>query len=282
VFGIEILKLAHFSVKEYLVSPRIQLGPSAQYGLSKRLSDTFMSHTCLVYLLQFDTIDFFSQRLKSSFPLAWYAATYWVTHARSDDGAIPDALESSIAKLLEPKGAMYINWVLLYHENFIPNSRKRPSISSPLVYAAGFGLEKVSQWLLLEKGQQVNNSYPSMNALHSASLGGHETIVRLLLQNGADVNSMNRLTGTALTCASRGGHEAVVRLLLENGAEINAFGDVQGTALNAASGAGHEAVVRLLLENGAKIEKRDIEIARYRRHEVIAVLLENGAKFDAE
>jgi hypothetical protein len=111
---IEILKLSHFSVKEYLLSSRIQHGPAALYSVSKRLADTFISHTCLVYLMQFDTIDFFNQKFLSSAPLALYAAKFWVPHAKSDDGAIPDVLEASIAKLLEPNQARFINWVRLH------------------------------------------------------------------------------------------------------------------------------------------------------------------------
>ena len=41
----------------------------------------------------------------------------------------------------------------------------------------------------------------------------------------------------------------MVRLLLENGANVNAKGGVHGNALQAASVRGHEAVVRLLLED---------------------------------
>jgi hypothetical protein len=229
--------------------------------------------------MQFGTIDLFSKRTKSSFPLTQHAAEYWVAHARSDDGVIPDALDALITQLLEPNGARFINWVQL-HDIFMSSPMMKRFCPPPLVYASALGLEKVSRWLLLEKGQPVNNSYASEDALHSASSRGHETIVRLLLENGADVNSGNFLTGTALLHASLGGHEAVVRLLLANGAEINANKYGYGTALNAASGAGHEAVVRLLLENGANVGNGDIELARH--HEaVLQFLLENAAESDS-
>jgi hypothetical protein len=305
IIGTEILKLAHFSVKEYLVSPRIRHGPAAQYSLSKRLSDTFISHTCLVYLIQFDTIDFFSQRSKSSFPLAQYVADYWGTHAKSEDGAIPDALEAPIAQLLEPNSTRYINWVRLYNKKTMPGYLLESDKPSPLYCAAWFGLEKASRWLLFEKGQPLDSPHNcplggasfrghetiarllldnganvnSMDPFHGtalwcASLLGHENIVRLLLENGADVNFEGVYTGTALRGASRAGHEAIVRLLLENGAEINTNSLQIGTALSEALAEGHEAVVRLLLENGANVEEQDIEIARLGRHEAIMLLLE--------
>jgi ankyrin repeat protein len=45
------------------------------------------------------------------------------------------------------------------------------------------------------------------------------------------------------------GNEGIVKLLLENGAEVNAKGGEYGNALQAASFRGNEAIVKLLLEN---------------------------------
>ena len=51
---------------------------------------------------------------------------------------------------------------------------------------------------------------------------------------------------TALHWAAGNGHEAVVRLLLEKGANIAAKTSEGRTALHLAAGSGHEAVVKLL------------------------------------
>ncbi|CUS10750.1 unnamed protein product, partial [Tuber aestivum] len=47
------------------------------------------------------------------------------------------------------------------------------------------------------------------------------------------------------------GSESVVRLLLERGAEVNAQGGYYGNALQAAACCDNESIVRLLLERGA-------------------------------
>jgi ankyrin repeat protein len=47
-------------------------------------------------------------------------------------------------------------------------------------------------------------------------------MVQLLLDKGSEVNAQGRLYGYALQVASLGGHEKVVQLLLDNSAEINA------------------------------------------------------------
>ena len=55
-----------------------------------------------------------------------------------------------------------------------------------------------------------------------ACQNGHEAIVSLLLEKGADVNAKNNDGWTPLHWASENGHEAIVSLLLEKGADVNA------------------------------------------------------------
>ena len=52
------------------------------------------------------------------------------------------------------------------------------------------------------------------NALLAATYGGNEAIVKLLLENGAEVNGQNK---NALQAALYGDNEETVKLLLENG-----------------------------------------------------------------
>jgi ankyrin repeat protein len=59
--------------------------------------------------------------------------------------------------------------------------------------------------------------------------------VKLLLENGAEVNAKGGKYGNALQAASLKDNEAIVKLLLENGAEVNAEGGEYGNALQAAS-----------------------------------------------
>jgi ankyrin repeat protein len=49
---------------------------------------------------------------------------------------------------------------------------------------------------------------------------GHEAIVQLLLQKGADLESKDETGGTPLFQAAENGHEAVVKLLLDERADI--------------------------------------------------------------
>ncbi|KAF8162138.1 hypothetical protein BJ912DRAFT_299382 [Pholiota molesta] len=52
------VKLAHFSIKEYLLSERVRTGTTSHFHLtSGELSHALISQTCLAYLLQFDALD---------------------------------------------------------------------------------------------------------------------------------------------------------------------------------------------------------------------------------
>ena len=91
------------------------------------------------------------------------------------------------------------------------------------------------------------------NALHAALYRGKEAVVKMLLENGAEVNAEGGEYGNALQTASQKGNEAIVKLLLENGADVNAKGGKYGHALHAALYRGNNAIVKLLLENGAEV-----------------------------
>jgi hypothetical protein len=90
--------------------------------------------------------------------------------------------------------------------------------------------------------------------LSFAAGGGHDDIVRLLLEKGAEIEVKDgKYSYALLSWAARNGHEAVVKLLLEKGAEIEAEDDESGkTSLQWAAGNGHEAIVKLLLDKGAR------------------------------
>lgn len=60
------------------------------------------------------------------------------------------------------------------------------------------------------------------NVLRAASARGHELIVELLLDKGAEVNAQGGNYGNALLAASDRDHEQIVELLLDEGAELGA------------------------------------------------------------
>lgn len=99
--------------------------------------------------------------------------------------------------------------------------------------------------------KQPNNS--NILALQAASAGGHDKVVQMLMDAGADVNAQGGGYGNALQAAPWGGHDKVAQMLMDAGADINAQGGRYGNALQAASYGGHDKVVQMLMDTGANV-----------------------------
>ncbi|KAH7308661.1 hypothetical protein B0I35DRAFT_99586 [Stachybotrys elegans] len=135
--------------------------------------------------------------------------------------------------------------------------------------------EAYSAWFVIYRN--VFARTPFFQAIEN----GHEAVVRLLLDNGADIEGKteSRSGQTPLLWAAYKGHRAIVQLLLDRGADINSKDDFDQTPLFCASYEGHEAVVRQLLDKGADINPKDLYgrtplyCASYEGHEAIAQLL---------
>lgn len=94
-----------------------------------------------------------------------------------------------------------------------------------------------------------------MTALHWASNAGHIDIVELLVGAGADLDRVepdSRWTPLHFACA-KPEHETVARVLIDAGADVNALDNVQWSALHLACDRGYLDTVRALLEAGADV-----------------------------
>lgn len=116
------------------------------------------------------------------------------------------------------------------------------------------------------------------NALAIAAFLGDEELVQILLDNDADPNFLET-TAWPLSNAAGQGHVRVVEMLLDAGAEVDSLDEDGGTALMDASAGGYEAIVRLLIEHGADVRRKDryqkraIYYAANKGHEEIVNLL---------
>jgi ankyrin repeat protein len=108
---------------------------------------------------------------------------------------------------------------------------------------------------LLEADPDLVNKHrdDGWTALHLASYYGHPEAVGLLLAHGADVHlrSKNSMENTPLHAAVAGGQCPVVKVLLENGIDVNATQHGGWTALQGAAQRGDAKLTELLLANGA-------------------------------
>jgi ankyrin repeat protein len=278
--GLMELQLAHFSVKEYLTSNRLDDG--IRFFFQEAAARASMTRVCLAYLLHFDQV-LPLQQVRKDFPFAQYCARYWISHAQAA-GCESSELLDLVERLFCYETSSYRFCYYLYRpdepwHNEPPNSSGKPAPA--LYYAAFGGLEEVVK-LLLSKKADVNaqGGYYS-TALQAASYGGHEAIVKLLLNKNANVNAQGGYYGNALQAASEAGHEAIVKLLLDKNADVNAQGGEYGNALQVASHEGYEAIVKLLLDKNADVNAQGgeygnaLQAASYGGHEAIVKLLLN-------
>ena len=303
------VRIAHFSVQEYLVSERIRHQKAAIFSLTSVTAHAEIAQICLIYLLEND-LSSSTPDLLERFPLAKFAAMYWYHHYQNS--APPThKLDNCILRLFQTQDS-FAAWVKLHdidqHWNTFTTNRSWDDSAAPIYYASSLGLDQTLS-KLINSEQLENTTIPALpstimsnishkinaqgghfgNALQAASWDGHEKVVQMLLGKGADINAQGGVYGNALQVASRSGREKVVQMLLDKGAAINAQGGVYGNALQMASEGGHEKVVQKLLDKGADVNAQGghfgnaLQAASWGGHEkVVQMLLGKGADINAQ
>ena len=251
----KVLKLAHSSVKDYLISDRIRSSRAAFYAVEEHISQAFISKCCLVYLLQFTTP--VKEETAQAFPLTRYAAQYWPHHLLAAGNTQSQNLEDLAFALLMSDQVPYASWCRFYDPDmpWLDEVRSGWTDNSPLYYTSILGLERLSERLIEAKVDPNVSGGLFESPLLAAVRRGHVEIVRTLLRAGAIVDPGHTYSLPPLKVAAACGHEVIVKELLEKGAYIDHFDLLGGTALSSAARNGHGTVVRMLLDAGADPEK---------------------------
>src|ERR1700728_3498881 len=138
---IGMIKLSHMSVKDYLLSQH-RVGASG-FSIDEKLAHSYIAKTCLAYLLQFENPDMLNRDTISKYPLAKYAAEYWIMHVHYGAEESTDAQqEKLIMTLFQPlHTAPFISWVRI-HDIDDPDRifGKTSGIPSTIYYASCAGL----------------------------------------------------------------------------------------------------------------------------------------------
>ena len=157
----------------------------------------------------------------------------------------------------------------------------------PLKGAVASANEDIACLLL---NQRVGGNYHRGDtALLIAAESGHDKVVELLLDRGANIDKKDYLGMTALMIAAESGHDKVVELLLDRGAHIDEEDIFGGTVLiyAASMNIGYQngiEILQLLLRRGATVDKKDksgrtplICAAVSGQENVVELLLAKGA-----
>jgi ankyrin repeat protein len=270
----KVVQFAHFSVKEYLLSPRA----SSSWGfttLESHISIVRASIACFLYAVAQEEQDRSYRPIRlqlSKYPLAEYAINHCAYHLDFITPRDHPDLEESFHALLDPRSApllvnklgyCYLEKRIARWHSFFPRSKASPE-SLSLIIASELGLSQALRWLFSFESLRdcVDATVMYSAKIHSAqktgvwwpllcaSRHGHVEVVQLLIKLGANVNLDHSETALGIACKHK--QLAVVKILLEHGADAD-----RARALWWSSRTGFEEGVQVLLDAGVNVNYDD-------------------------
>ena len=277
----DIIRLVHYTPQEYFEKIQSSSFPDAQKDIAV---------VCITYL-SFNAFETgfcltkneLEARLRL-YPLYSYAAQNWGHHAR----AASTKVEQLTLKFLENQQKIFAAGQAMI-ASFPGFSERVPGQLTGVHLAAYFELNEAILALFRNEHYIDDKDNYGQTPLSWGAENGHEAVVSLLLDMGAEIESKDNYGQTPLLWAIRNGHESVASLLFDRGAEIESKDKDGRTLLLWAARKGHRSEVRLLLEMGAEIEYKDknsqaplLWAARNGHEGAVRLLLEKRAEFDSK
>ena len=149
-----------------------------------------------------------------------------------------------------------------------------------------FGFYKCAQLLLENHADTEIQELEIGTPLYHAALNGHLELCQLLLEHGANPNTLF-VGHPILSESAAAGNLEIVKLLIEHGAEPNATDSEDQNALQKASMKGDKALVAYLLDRGANVYHEDcngctstIHAAHLGFAEIVQLLIDGGADLE--
>ena len=225
------VRLAHLSVREYLLSSSIKRHPTLSvFALDDTKSNHELALNCLTYLSYRDmrtgpctTAQAYTERT-ITFPLIGYAALCWTYFVRRTTA--DSQLRRLISDFFSPRSrSTFMSWVQIINASNEAQWNFYPHHATPLYYAASFGLIDTVKDIIQDT--EVDLDAPGSRfggtALHAAVLREHIEVMELLLAAGADPNQADWNLVSPLHSAALYGSEKVIRVLLDHGASVEAM-----------------------------------------------------------
>jgi ankyrin repeat protein len=257
--GLRVVQFSHFSVKEYLTSPRLaqSRGDVSRFYVDLNAAHTILAQACLGTLLRLD--EHVGDSGSEGFPLAEYAARHWVEHAQFEN--VSSRVQDGMDDLFDSSKPHFAAWLRAHDiderwDNFARSMADRDG--SPLYYAAFCGFYDLTERLIMKHPEQVNVAGGIVLAPLLAALSKkHFRVADLLSKHDAVVDVRDQDDWTPLFAAQVFGSVDIMRWLLSHGANASACKDLGRTALHRAASHVNLEVVQMLLEYNPDIGLRD-------------------------
>ncbi|KAF8263984.1 ankyrin repeat-containing domain protein [Lactarius quietus] len=259
-FHSRVVQFSHFSVKEYLTSPRLAQSPHrdvSRFHINLESAHTIMAQACLATLLQLDEYAGYSSSEWS--PLVEYAAEHWVDHAQFHN--VESRIQDGMDDLFDSSKPHFDAWLEVHNRDafwrfFDPPN---PNAGSPLYYAAFCGFYDLAERLIMKHPEQVNAAGGRVIAPLPAALSKrHYRVADLLYRHGAVVDVHDVFQGAPLHAASANGEVDIMRWVLDHGADANACDAVtHWTPLHAAASELHLEAVQILLTYNVDVNSQN-------------------------
>ena len=255
-----VVQFSHFSVKEYLTSPRLARSPDGEvsrFRIDLEPAHMIITQACHATLLQMDQHAGNNDVILS--PLVKYAAEHWVDHAQF--GKVSLCVWEQMDDLFDIAKPHFAAWLREHNMDkpwvdFSPFLRD--GVGSPLYYAAFCGFYDMAERLIAKHPEQIHarggrNQFPLPAVLYKK----HLRVAHLLYRHGAAVDVRGIHGNTPLRTASTHGQIDIMLWLLDHGADVNARSDSGFTPLSSAAHAMDLEAVQVLLEHNANINIQD-------------------------
>ena len=223
------VRLAHSSVRAYLVSPKLQSSSVQGFFLDETTALTKSAMLCIRYLMQpafrsgYCTTDAQLTKRMEDWPMLDYVTEnsfYHLSHAVLDD-SLRSLMLAFFNTHSQPQGGNFGAWV----QSFSPTiDHSNIESSTPLYYAARFDVLPVVKLIIQLEGTkdlETPGGVYGCTPLHVAAYMGNTTMVRELLRLGANARESNELGETGLQWANAGGFTKIAEMLRNAGAHVD-------------------------------------------------------------
>ncbi|KAF4782769.1 pfs domain-containing protein [Colletotrichum scovillei] len=271
------MRLAHASVKDYLVSKQLRNGPASAFYTTPGQGHLLMAAKSVACLLNQNDVSDFGPHTLEEVPFLLYSALNWVHHARDANlETSRGGLDDLIFALFHRDGDAYINWhrVTGRHgpatpvegyawdihirdgSKLIDGGRPCPKerllnghqIDRPLHHALQWNLWRVVQ-RLLDAGHDPNGYSKGNRApLHYGVLQRALESMDLILDRGGNIDIGDWIGDTpAMFCAYKAKDPVTMEWVMDRGASLFPVSRRSGSLLQCAAMEGDPDVLEVIL-----------------------------------